>query len=49
MFGKIVYISEVSATVEITGNSKSSDNLINMHVVFEDRDKKILGEVSDVS
>ena len=47
MFGKIVYISDNEAHVKI-GNSEVSTNLMNMHVIFEDDKKKILGEVEDI-
>ena len=45
MFGKIVYISDNMAHVEIPQDKPLSTDLMNMHVVFEDEDKKILGEV----
>ena len=47
MFGKIVYISDNEAHVQV-GNSEVSTNLMNMHVIFEDDKKKILGEVEDI-
>jgi len=47
MFGKIVYISDSSAHVRIEGSL--STNLMNMHVIFEDEDKKILGEIIDIN
>ena len=47
MFGKIVYISDNEAHVKV-GNSEVSTNLMNMHVIFEDDKKKILGEVEDI-
>lgn len=49
MFGKIVYISDNMAHVEIPQDKPLSTDLMNMHVVFEDEDKKILGEVEDIS
>lgn len=49
MFGKIVYISDNIAHIEIPEGTPVAMNLMNMHVVFEDDIKKILGEVEDVS
>ena len=49
MFGKIVYISNNEAHVEVRNDSGMSTNIMNMHVVFEDEKKKILGEVEDIS
>ena len=49
MFGKIVYISNNTAHIAIPEGTPVAQNLINMHVVFEDDKKKILGEVEDVS
>ena len=49
MFGKIIYISSTEAHVATPENVEKSTDLMNMHVVFEDNDKKIIGEVEDVS
>lgn len=49
MFGKIVYISDNMAHVEVPKTTDVVVNLMNRHVVFEDEDKKILGEVEDIS
>ncbi len=49
MFGKIVYISDNVAHVSVPKDAPVIMNLMNMHVVFEDEEKKILGEVEDVS
>ena len=49
MFGKIVYISDNIAHINIPAGTPIGMNLINMNVVFEDTNKKILGEVVDVS
>lgn len=49
MFGKIVYISDNVAHVAVPKDAPVIMNLMNMHVVFEDDEKKILGEVEDVS
>ncbi len=49
MFGKIVYISDNIAHIEVPQGTPITQNLMNMHVIFEDNNKKILGEVEDVS
>ncbi len=48
MFGNIVYMSNSVAHISMAG-LKVSSNLMNMHVIFEDHNKKILGEIEDVS
>ena len=49
MFGKIVYISDNIAHIEIPAGTPIAENLMNMHVIFEDDKKKILGEIADIS
>lgn len=49
MFGKIVYISDTLAHIQIPAGTPVATNLMNMHVIFEDEKKKILGEVEDIS
>ena len=49
MFGKIVYISDNVAHINIPEGTPVSENLMNMNVIFEDSNKKVLGEVVDVS
>ena len=48
MFGKIVYISNTEAHVEVPHDGSLSTNIMNMHVMFEDENKSILGEVEDI-
>lgn len=48
MLGKIVYIDSTMAHVEVEKDTKLAENLMNMHIIFEDNNKKILGEVEDV-
>lgn len=48
MFGKIVYISNSEAHVEVPSDGTMTTNIMNMHVVFEDEKKKVLGEVEDL-
>ncbi len=49
MFGKIVFISDTEAHVKIAAEGGLNTNIMNMHVVFEDGDKKVLGEVEDIN
>ena len=49
MFGKIVYISDTEAHVELPTGQPISTNIMNMHVIFEDENKKVIGEVNDIS
>ena len=48
MFGKIVYNSDSVAHISIPNGTPVSMDLMNMHVVFEDSDKKILGEIDSI-
>ena len=48
MFDKIVYISDRSANVKLADNAEITMNLMNLHIIFEDDKKKILGEVDDL-
>lgn len=47
MLGKIKYISDDEAHIELE-NIANSNNLINMHVIFEDATKKIVGEIQNI-
>lgn len=49
MFGEILYISDTVAHIKIKEGTPVATNLMNMHVVFEDERKRILGEVEDIS
>ena len=49
MLGKIVYINNNTANVAIPEDTRISTNLINMHIIFEDEKKKVLGEIVDIS
>ena len=48
MFGKIKYISDNTAVVEINKDGNLVSNLMNLHVVFESSGDKLLGEVKNV-
>lgn len=49
MFGKILYISDSIAHIGIPDGTPVNMDLLNMHIVFEDGERKVLGEVEDVS
>lgn len=49
MIGNIIYISDNEAHIKIPEGTPLATNLMNLHVVFEDDNKKILGEVDDIS
>lgn len=49
MFGKILYISDSIAHIGIPEGTPVNMDLLNMHIVFEDGERKVLGEVEDVS
>ena len=49
MIGNIIYISDNEAHIKIPEGTPLATNLMNLHVVFEDDKKKILGEVDDIS
>ena len=46
MFEKIIYISNEIAKIKVSGELES--NIMNMHVIFEDKDRFILGQVQDL-
>jgi len=48
MFDRITYISNDGCNVKLTNGGNVTTNLMNMHLVFEDQNKKILGEVDDI-
>ncbi len=49
MFDKIVYISDEYAHIKLKDADSLAVNLMNLHLVFEDSTKKILGEVDDLN
>ena len=48
MLGKIKTISKSSAVVQLDASTAKAKDLINLHVVFEDENKKILGEIDSI-
>ena len=49
MFGKIKNIDDITAVVEIHKENMIVPNLMNLHVVFESNNQKLLGEVKKVN
>ncbi len=49
MFGKIMYIGDSEAHVENTQQNAASSDLMNMHVIFEENNQRILGEVNELN
>ena len=49
MFGKIVYISDSVAHISVPENQETKMDLMNLYVVFETENRRVLGEVEDVS
>ena len=48
MFDRITYISNDGCNVKLKAGVDVSQNLMNMHLIFEDGVKKVLGEVDDL-
>lgn len=48
MFDRIIYISDQYAKVKLAEGTVATINLMNLHIVFEDDYKTILGEVYDL-
>ena len=48
MFDRIVYISDHSAKIRLVEGANITMNLMNLHLIFEDASKKILGEIDDI-
>ena len=48
MFGNIKAINKNYAIVNLTIDAKNLGDILNLHVIFEDKDKRILGEVEDI-
>ena len=48
MFDKILFISDKGCNVRLKDKDNLAINLMNLHLIFEDDKKKILGEVDDL-
>lgn len=49
MFGKIKFISDNIAHVENLGGSAGTQDLMNVHVIFEAPNQRILGEITEIN
>ena len=49
VFEKITYISDNYAEIKLINKDNIKANLMNMHLIFEDDNKLILGEVDDIN
>ncbi len=49
MFGKIIYISESIAHLENTLKNNESMDFMNVHVIFEAPNQRILGEIAEIN
>ena len=49
MFGKILFIGENIAHVQNLGSSNAAADLMNVNVIFEAPDQRILGEITEVN
>ncbi|MBR4618231.1 MAG: DUF87 domain-containing protein [Bacilli bacterium] len=49
MLGSILEINDNSVTIKLSININTQPNLVNLHVIFEDENKKIVGEVAKVT
>ena len=48
MLGKIIGIEDNTVLLKLNVNLEEMQNIINLYVLFEDNDKKIIGEVADI-
>ena len=48
MFDRIIYISDNGCNIKLKTNGEVTMNVMNLHLVFEDSEKKVLGEVDDL-
>lgn len=49
MLGQIIYISDNQVRVKLQSNVSVMTNLMNVHVVLEDQQKRILGEITNIN
>lgn len=48
MLGKILYISDNIALVEYKGSTEVNGDILNLHIVFENGEQKVLGEITEI-
>ena len=49
MFDKISYISETAVCVDLVAGAEIKNNILSSHVVIEDEEKQLLGEIAEVN
>ena len=49
MFDRIAYINETSVVVDLKKDVEIKNNILSSHVVIEDAEKQLLGEISEVN
>ncbi len=49
MLGKVVYVSDNEVHVRVPESSNLVTNIINIHVILEDEQKRVVGEVVDIT
>lgn len=49
MLGKVVYVSDNEVHVRVPDGSNIVTNIINIHVILEDEQKRVVGEVVDIT
>ena len=49
MFEKIVFISDNIAHIKLNNNYKLSNDILNQYIIFEDNNRRIVGEIQDIS
>ena len=49
MQGRIIYISDNIAHIKLENKNLLANDIMNLHIMFEDEKKKILGEVEDIN
>ena len=48
MFDRILFISDKTADIKLKDPDNLTTNVMNLHLIFEDADKKVLGEVDNL-
>ena len=49
MLGNIIEINDNKVTIKLSIDINSQPNLVNLHVIFEDKNKRIVGEISKIT
>ncbi len=49
MFGRITYINDSVAHIENLGGATAANDLMNLHIVFEENTQRILGEITEIN